>query len=186
MPLELPGRQRLPRFVELGLPTFGAVSNFWIAATGAVGFTSPVPSMFWILVLAYFGSGVSGQSVTVSRGVFSINNIIRSSVVRNAIIERVVAPGPGNVVLVLRGHEDIVLRWSPFGARYWRSHGQRMPEEILQAYGGTEAREADSLTIEHSWIRWRIIYWTIVAVLSPVPFLLGLSVASLLSGDSSM
>ena len=183
--LELPERSRLARLVEFGWPSFGAASNFLIAATGAVSYTNPIPSMFWLLVTVYFGSGMGGQNIVIRPGMLTINNIVKSTVVRNAIVQRAVSPGPGVVVLVLKGHDDIMLRWSPLGARYWKSKGRHMPDEILRVYGNAKLAENTPPTFERRWIRWRIIYWASIAILSPVPFLLGLYVAYLLSGGNA-
>lgn len=182
--LKLPERPWLARTIEFLPPGIAAIASFFAAATNAGGYTTEqylTISIFAILATVYFGSGLSGQSLLIKTGVFEIDGLIRSKIVRNAHIQRTESPGAGNVVLVLRGHDDVVLRWSPLGARYWRSNGQLMVPEILRAYGAEEDFEGKALSIETGWIKWRIAYWVGVLVLSPLPVLLGVGFSVLAS-----
>lgn len=179
--LTLPERQWLARLVEFSLPAAAAIGIFSLAVTGTYGYTlgqGMQLSVFAMLAAVYFGSGLSAQNVTVRPGVFVINGLIRARIVRYPVIQRMVA-SPGNVVLVAKGHDDISLRWAPLGLRYWRSKGQYIAQEIEQVYGNTEPPGGNPITIEKQWIKWRIIYWISITVLSPAPFTLGFLVASL-------
>ena len=146
--LELPGRPRVARTIEFGLPVLASVGAVLIQLSDAVRFASPIPSVFLIVASVYFGSGLSGQSVAVGHGILVIDNIIRSTVVRNAVIQRTVSSGPGNVVLVVKGHDDIVVHWSSLGIRFWRSNGQPMAAEIRHTYGEIDVTGGRSLSVE--------------------------------------
>lgn len=180
--LTLPERQWLARLVEFSLPAAAAIGLFSLAVTGAYGYTlgqGTQLSAFAMLAAVYFGSGLSAQNVSVRPGVFVVNGLIRNRIVRHPVIQRMVA-SPGSVVLVVKGHDDISLRWAPLGLKYWRSGGQYIAQEIEQKYGSTEPPEANLIEIEKQWVRWRIVYWISITVLSSAPFALGFLVASLL------
>lgn len=183
--LVMPRRQRLTQAIEFGLPAIAAIISFTIAADGASWDRNMVPSTFFVLVAAYFGTALSAQNVIVRPGEFIINGLFRTKILRDfSILKMSVDNGPGSVTLHLKRNDQaqswridtVVLRWAPWGIQYWRSNGELIPAMVEQAYCPED--QGDTIgTVEHRWIRWRLIYLSSLVALSPVPFLLGWLIA---------
>lgn len=101
---------------------------------------------------------------------------MRESTYRNHELGGVTIKGIGVADVLLLGTKPrfVTLRWTP--TRLFYFFNQDDPHQIVtsveQAYGG-EAYERSAAVMEARWVGWRLPLWVGIALLSPVPFLIG-------------